>query len=217
MSADDPPIPISVSDPSILSLPPNGGPDAILPNFPPPRTCFSSIFFKEIEQTAIPNPTNDNETLRFVKFMGQDNNSRIVEALYCAKTENKGEIPDFAPTDSISPSTGKRPVSILSSTRAGDDDFVVDDEYESAFPSRPFSQYKTAGRTQHVEQWADQYVAICSSVDDLAVSKNPETEGFNDWLGPLSTMLHDSLLAENGLFLPKTMFVLPLVIFHFLN
>lgn len=210
MSADDPPVPTSVRDPSILSLPYNCSSDADVEGCASIRR-FSSILFKEIEQTAVPDASNESETLRLIKFMGQGNDSRIVEALYSARTINNDEYGEFVPTDSISPMAGKNPVTVLSSTRAGDDDFVVDDDYGPAVVSRVTSRCREARRAQHAEKWLDQHATISAAVRGFLVNKTSGTQRFNDWLGSMSTMLRDSIHDGPDPTLPRTMFVRPLL------
>lgn len=208
VSADDPTVPISVCDPSILSLPFSGSSGANIEDCVPVRS-FSSIFLREIEETAIPDPSNESETLILFKFIGQGTSSGIVEALYSARTKSDNESGKFVPMDSIPPMVGKKPVSILSSTRAGDDDFVVNDDYEPAALLRVASQRKSVRRAQHAEKWLDQHVTVSGAVTSFLVHKMSGSQGFNDWLSLMSSMLRETIHDGSDISLPKTMFVRP--------
>ncbi|KAL1957896.1 hypothetical protein VTO42DRAFT_5461 [Malbranchea cinnamomea] len=205
MTTDEAPMPTSISDPSILPLPAGASGTNRL-GHEIDSMIFSSMTFKVIEQTATPDPSNDSETLRLVKFMGLTNDSRLVETLYYARTENVDDYGEFVVTDSISPSIGNRPVSILSSTRANDDDFIVDDGCDPVVASRQVSTFKPAKRSRHDEQWKDQHASIYSAVEDFVMrsSFQFQPQSFGDWLAQLPTVFQ-KFMQGNVSTMPMTM------------
>jgi RNA polymerase I-specific transcription initiation factor RRN6 len=210
MAPEDPSVPVSASDPSILVLP--SLTPTITANSPGPG-IYSSITLRDIVHDLIADTSNTSESLKLLKFIGQRTDSRIVEALYSVKMESNDVSEGLKGTNSLVPSKGRRRgnASMLSSAWATDDDFVVDDEEADDLPLRSSSKNHSIRKPpSHLsEQWTNIHVSICSAVVEALDSKgeNVQSNASVDGVESLDTMFWSSLEEQPESSMARTMSV----------
>lgn len=204
-SSEDPSIPISVADPSLLKLPfadeDNEELDGSIG-----EPYYSSIFFEIIDDTTAPHPEENARSLTLLKCTAQLKNSRIVEALYTEISDSGRDLLDNkSPGAQLRKRTGK------SSKWVEEEEFIVDDlRSDAVVPTRDLSisssrvQRHLFPSRQHVVQWPfiyslaayvlDNTPALCSNSGE----QDHEHLDFDGLLEVLDKNINDEALIQSS-------------------
>ncbi|KJF60673.1 RNA polymerase I-specific transcription initiation factor RRN6 [Coccidioides immitis RS] len=204
LSAEGSSIPLSISDPFLLSTPwPTNG--AEHPEDRQKSFCFSSMLFEEID--APPGFSDeDSGSPTLIKFIGQRADLAIVEGLYSMALPFESPEASYPRLNSILPQRRRK---LASLARVDDFDFVVDDVDEPVIQleigmKQNNSLHRSFRRDfqphQRTEQWTSLHVRVITSASQ-PVPRQDEIEiqiqGFDDWIRLATSRLQDQIAHDS--------------------